>query len=87
MEFLLTDTFQLYENGDGREEQMFSENNERVNRQQKTQFKVIIGNPPYSARQENQNDNNKNLKYSKLDEKINQTYQKMSSAKNSNTII
>lgn len=82
----LTDTFQLYENSDGREEQMFSENNERVNRQQKTQLKVIIGNPPYSARQESQNDNNKNLKYLNLDEKINQTYQKMSSAQNSSTL-
>jgi predicted helicase len=35
---------------------------------------VIIGNPPYSAGQESANDNNANIKYPHLDEKIRTTY-------------
>ena len=39
------------------------ENTERVKRQKETDMFVIIGNPPYNAKQANENDNNKNQKY------------------------
>lgn len=35
---------------------------------------VIIGNPPYSAKQSNYNKNSKNIKYSELDKRIKNTY-------------
>ena len=41
---------------------------------------VVIGNPPYNAGQQNENDNNKNRKYEALDEEIKNTYSKDSKA-------
>ena len=38
-------------------------NTARVRRQQNSPIFVVIGNPPYNARQVNENDNNKNRKY------------------------
>ncbi len=45
------------------EEKMFPENNRRVTRQKKSPIRVVIGNPPYSAQQDSESDNNKNLVY------------------------
>ena len=45
-----------------------------------TPIDVIVGNPPYSAGQKNENDNAKNLSYPTLDEKIRSTYAEASSA-------
>ena len=39
------------------------ENVERIKRQNKRKISVIIGNPPYNANQQNENDNNKNRDY------------------------
>lgn len=70
----LVDTFQTYE-GDQTEMSLISErNSERVDRQKKAPIRVIIANPPYNAGQGNENDNNKNRKYQKLDEKVSNTY-------------
>jgi predicted helicase len=41
---------------------------------------VIIGNPPYNANQQNENDNNKNRTYPRIDERIKATYIKESTA-------
>ena len=50
---VLTDTFQLGETGDGSGAiDVFPINNERANRQRNLDIRVIIGNPPYSAGQE-----------------------------------
>src|SRR5690606_32149789 len=71
---VLTDTFQLAESNpqiEGME--VLAGNSERVLRQQKQDITVIIGNPPYSVGQESQNDNNQNLKYEVLDERIKNT--------------
>ncbi len=45
----LTDTFQLGETKDGEElfSEIFPQNSKRVQQQQKTPLRVIIGNPPY----------------------------------------
>lgn len=84
----LTDTFQLSE--DDNEIQMFDlafkENSERVNRQKKAPLQVIIGNPPYSAKQKNENDNIQNKKYHKLDKRIADTYVFNTNANNKNSL-
>ncbi|OQX97830.1 MAG: hypothetical protein B6I24_07410, partial [Bacteroidetes bacterium 4572_128] len=41
---------------------------------------VIIGNPPYNANQQNENDNNQNKRYKRIDERIKETYVKKSIA-------
>ncbi|PZS90098.1 DEAD/DEAH box helicase [Stenotrophomonas maltophilia] len=70
---VLTDTFQLGE-GEGQFEEVFPENDKRAKKQQKTDIRVIIGNPPYSVGQTSQNDQNQNIAYPKLDQRIANTY-------------
>lgn len=78
----LTDTFQLGESKDGEKlfDEMFPQNSERVQKQQKTPLRVIIGNPPYSIGQKSANDNAQNQSYPKLDARIADTYAKLSNA-------
>lgn len=77
---VLTDTFQMHEDGDTIDAKIFAKNTERILRQMETPIDVIVGNPPYSAGQKNENDNAKNLSYPTLDEKIRSTYAEASSA-------
>ena len=56
------------------------ENMDRIKRQNERKISVIIGNPPYNANQQNENDNNKNRAYLRVDERIKQTYIKASTA-------
>jgi predicted helicase len=62
-------------------QQLLPENSERVKRQIQQDIRVIIANPPYSAQQESENDNNKNVAYPKLDSCIRETYVAKSKAK------
>jgi predicted helicase len=74
----LVDTFELAE---ADQAGLFTEaNTQRVERQKRTPIFVVIGNPPYNMGQVNENDNNRNRKYPKLDERIATTYSKDSSA-------
>jgi predicted helicase len=57
------------------------ENAERIKRQNRRKISVIIGNPPYNANQQNENQNNKNRAYQRVDERIKQTYIKASKAR------
>jgi predicted helicase len=50
------------------------ENAARIQAQNQCQISVIIGNPPYNANQQNENDNNKNRDYPEIDEAIKRTY-------------
>jgi predicted helicase len=50
------------------------ENAKRIEEQNKRKISVIIGNPPYNANQQNENDNNKNRDYPEIDEAIKRTY-------------
>jgi len=77
---VLTDTFQISESKGEMEEKMFPENNRRVKRQKQSPIRVVIGNPPYSVGQTTQNDDNQNLRYPNLDQRIEQTYSEKSSA-------
>ena len=58
------------------------ENTRRVERQKQTEMFVVIGNPPYNARQMDENDANKNRKYPELDKQIQETYAEASTATN-----
>lgn len=71
---VLTDTFQMTEDGDTLDTKMFTQNNDRAVRQLNNPIQVIIGNPPYSAGQTSANDNNANQVYPTLDERIRTTY-------------
>jgi predicted helicase len=85
---VLTDTFQLGETQDG--EKMFSEifpqNSQRVQRQQKSPLRIIMGNPPYSVGQKSVNDDAQNQKYERLDRRIANTYAALTSAVNKNSL-
>lgn len=56
------------------------ENIERVKRQNARKISVIIGNPPYNANQQNENDDNKNRIYEHVDRLIKDSYIRMSTA-------
>jgi predicted helicase len=68
----------------GHQEDMFGsvseENVARIKRQNKRKISVIIGNPPYNANQQNENDNNKNRTYPRIDQRIKASYIKQSTA-------
>jgi predicted helicase len=57
-----------------------AENANRIKKQNQRKISVIIGNPPYNANQQNENDNNKNRAYTEIDKRIKDTYIKNSTA-------
>jgi predicted helicase len=81
----LTDTFQLHEKED-LVSVLLEANSSRRKKQKALDIRVIIGNPPYSAGQENANDNNANVAYPQLDEKIRTAYAAQSKATNKNSL-
>ena len=67
------------------------ENMRRVQKQRESNIFVIIGNPPYNVGQLNENDNNKNRKYTNkdktgIDDCVAATYAKASKATNKNAL-
>ena len=56
------------------------ENTERIEKQEDSEINIIIGNPPYNANQQNENDNNKNKEYLSIDKRIKDSYVKNSTA-------
>ncbi len=62
------------------------ENLERVKRQNSAKIKLIIGNPPYNAWQQDYNARNPNRPYRRVDERIGQTYRHRSNAQNTNSL-
>lgn len=84
----LTDTFQLHE-GDGTITEDFeglAANNERAKAEKDSAITVIVMNPPYSSGQNSANDNNQNLAYQRLDERIAATYAAQSTGANKNSL-
>ena len=69
----------MYEKGDLVSD-LLEDNSDRRKRQKELDIRVIIGNPPYSAGQSSENDNNKNIKYPFLDKRIEETYVAKSNA-------
>lgn len=75
----LADTFQMYEKDD-LVDTLLVDNSARRKRQKELDIRVIIGNPPYSTGQTSANDNNQNVNYSNLDNRIRNTYAARSEA-------
>ena len=83
---VLTDTFQMTEEGDALDEEMFCDNSDRVRIQNALPIRVIVGNPPYSVGQKSANDNNQNDSYPTLDARIAKTYVAKTDATNKNSL-
>ena len=92
-----SDTFQQYERAQAQQEQAqreslganFNEtlpvNSARVQRQQAQDITVIVGNPPYSAGQRSAMDDNPNVSYPQLEQRIRDTHVARSNVSNSNS--
>ena len=77
----LTDTFALYEPGSHAiDTDTVAANKSRRRKQKKLSIRVIFGNPPYSAGQKSENDDNQNVEYKTLDASIRNSYAKHSTA-------
>ncbi|MFL5739311.1 MAG: type ISP restriction/modification enzyme [Flavisolibacter sp.] len=59
-----------------------SENSQRIIDQNRKKISVIIGNPPYNAKQENYNTQNANRQYKAIDQRIKDTFIKYGTAQN-----
>ena len=77
---VLTDTFQMSEEGDPMDTVFFPRNNDRADRQKGLDIRVIVSNPPWSVGQRSQNDDNQNMSYPTLDASIEATYVERSAA-------
>ena len=77
---VLTDTFQMTEEGDPIDWEVFGDNTKRVLEQNKLPVKIICGNPPWSIGQQSANDENANENYPTLDGRIESTYAQNSDA-------
>ena len=69
----LTDTFQMYEKED-LVDALLVDNSARRKRQKKLDIRVILGNPPYSVGQKDDNDDAANIRYPGLDARLQETY-------------
>ncbi|HYD20033.1 MAG TPA: type ISP restriction/modification enzyme [Flavipsychrobacter sp.] len=58
------------------------ENSKRIMRQNSKKMTVVIGNPPYNAKQENYNSQNANRQYTEIDQRIKETFIKNGTAQN-----
>ena len=81
---VLTDTFESTENQATLDDDMFGTNNERLKKQKEIPITAIISNPPYSAKQNNEDENIKRVKYSHLDYSLKKTWIDTSTATNKN---
>ncbi|MEE6684232.1 helicase-related protein, partial [Limosilactobacillus fermentum] len=75
---VLTDTFESTERQNSFMDELLGQNNERLKKQQEQSITAIISNPPYSVGQRNQNDDNQNVHYERLEGRIADTYVKNS---------
>ncbi len=82
----LADTFQAAEDGDQKDLEVFTENNDVLEAIEAMKIDVIVGNPPYSSGQDSANDNNANEKYPHLDESIRKAYAETSTATLKNSL-
>lgn len=77
---VLTDTFQMTEESNTLDDEVFYDNTDRVRIQNALPIRVIVGNPPYSVGQKSENDDNRNESYPTLDRRIKETYAAKSDA-------
>ncbi|HDA8161128.1 DEAD/DEAH box helicase [Staphylococcus aureus] len=84
---ILTDTFSSDTVEGYHDKDYFNVNKLRLEKQNQQPINVILGNPPYSAKQKNEDGNIKRVKYKNLDESIKDSYIKMSTATNKNNLF
>ena len=65
-------------------DELLGENNKRLKKQQEQPITVILGNPPYSAKQKNEDNNFKRTSYVKLDNSLKNLWVDTSTATNKN---
>ena len=82
---VFTDTFNLDE-GEGRFPASLPVNSQRVRKQQDQDITVIVGNPPYSAGQRSASDDNPNVSYPRLEQRVRDTYAQRSSTTLKNSL-
>ena len=82
----LTDTFNLGTSSQPVSMAFMTGNNERVKRQRDTQIQVIVGNPPWSAGQRSEADENPNIDYPALEKRVSETYAKRSTSTRKSTL-
>ena len=86
---VLTDTFNLNKKGEPPTlfpKEWLPGNNTRAEHQQNQKIEVIVGNPPWSAKQRSAADDNPNVEYPALKDRIKQTYAKYSTVTNKNSL-
>src|ERR1035437_2078537 len=82
----LVDTFRTLEPPQVEFAFLSEKNAERVERQKKAEIRVVIGNPPYNAWQTDENENNRNQRYNRIDQRVRETYSEDSNAQNKNSL-
>ena len=83
---VLTDTFNLYTERTGFPREWMPDNSDRAERQQKLPIQVIVGNPPWSVGQRSSADDNPNVEYPELEQRIAETYAARSTATLKNSL-
>ena len=83
---VLTDTFNLNEGDPLFRHAWLPDNNARAERQQNLPIQIIVGNPPWSAGQRSVTDDNPNVDYPALEQRIRETYAEYSTATLKNSL-
>lgn len=83
---VLTDTFNLNKGQGSFSAYWLPDNSERVERQQNTTIQVIVGNPPWSGKQRSSADENPNVDYPELEQRVAVTYAARSRATLKNSL-
>lgn len=83
---VLTDTFASTEQKETLDDNLFGENDKRLEKEKEKDITAIISNPPYSAKQKRVNNQNANAHYPNLDNNISNSYAKYSNSNNKNNV-
>ena len=83
---VLTDTFNLHTGRKGFPRSWLPDNSKRVERQQDQPIQVILGNPPWSKGQRSSADDNPNVDYPELENRVSETYVSYSIITNKNSL-
>ena len=83
---VLTDTFNLHTDRTGFPKEWLPDNSERAERQQNAPIQVIVSNPPWRAGQRSASDDNPNVDYPDIEERVAKTYAARSRSTNKNSL-
>ena len=83
---VLTDTFNLHTDRTGFPKNWLPVNSARAERQQDLPIQVIVGNPPWSAKQRSSADDNPTVTYPELEKRVAKTYAARSRSTNKNSL-